>query len=74
MFKIQNISTLHPQYKMSKSKDMFLPPGLRDPSRRNIHNAMVRDKIIIDKYGYETNGEYTEIRVQVALGGGSPLH
>lgn len=45
--------------KMEDSK--LLPPGIRDPSRRVLTNTGVKDKATIEKYGAETNGEYSLI-------------
>lgn len=54
--------------------NLSLPPGIRDPSRRTLRNAVVKDDVEILKYGHETNGAYTEVRVRVAPGGGTPIH
>lgn len=54
--------------------DLSLPPGLRDPSRRILRNAVVKDEVEVLKYSHETNGAYTEMRVRVAPGGGTPIH
>jgi mannose-6-phosphate isomerase-like protein (cupin superfamily) len=50
------------------------PPGIRDHSRRTLSNPKIKDKVFIEKYGAETNGEYTLIRCTVSPGGGTPLH
>lgn len=50
-----------------------LPPGIRDPSRRVLTNSGVKDKVTIEKYGAETNGEYTLIRCWTYPGGGTPI-
>ncbi|KAH6680552.1 hypothetical protein B0J14DRAFT_557900 [Halenospora varia] len=59
---------------MSTSTSTQLPPGLRDPGRRNLTNPLIKDRITIEKYGHETNGEYTLITASVLPGGGTPLH
>ena len=59
---------------MKNSKPTSLPPGIRDPSRRHLTHPTIRDKITIEKYSHETNGEYTLIRCTVSPGGGTPLH
>ncbi len=51
-----------------------LPAGMRDPARRVLTHPIIKDRAIIEKYGAETNGEFTQIRVTVAPGGGTPLH
>ena len=50
-----------------------LPPGMRDPSRRVLTNSGVKDKVTVEKYGTETNGEYTLIRCWTYPGGGTPI-
>ncbi|KUJ22121.1 uncharacterized protein LY89DRAFT_768417 [Mollisia scopiformis] len=59
---------------MADPKDLSLPPGVRDASRRHLYNPVIRDRVIFDRYGQETDGECTEARVTLAPGGGSPLH
>lgn len=51
-----------------------LPPGMRDPARRALSNAGVKDRINIEKYGAETDGEYSQIRVWAYPNGGTPIH
>ncbi|KAH7342750.1 RmlC-like cupin domain-containing protein [Rhexocercosporidium sp. MPI-PUGE-AT-0058] len=51
-----------------------LPAGMRNPSRRTLTNHVVKDHAYFEKYGAETNGAYTQVRVTVAPGGGTPLH
>ncbi|PVH89671.1 hypothetical protein DL98DRAFT_647396 [Cadophora sp. DSE1049] len=51
-----------------------LPAGMRGPSRRTLTNHLIKDEAYIEKYGAETNGAYTQVRVIVAPGGGTPLH
>jgi len=50
------------------------PPGVRDESRRTLSNKIVKDLVFFEKYGAETNGEYTRVRVQVKPQGGTPMH
>jgi mannose-6-phosphate isomerase-like protein (cupin superfamily) len=50
------------------------PPGVRDERRRTVTNKVVKDVAIFEKYGAETNGEYTRVRAKVRPQGGSPLH
>jgi mannose-6-phosphate isomerase-like protein (cupin superfamily) len=52
----------------------ILPPGMRSPPRRTLTNPLIKDKVIFEKYGIETGGEYTQVRVTVSPGGGTPLH
>jgi quercetin dioxygenase-like cupin family protein len=52
----------------------ILPPGMRDPARRTLANPLIKDLVIFEKYGAETGGEYTQVRVTVSPGGGTPLH
>ena len=61
---------------MSSTSDSFktLPAGMRDPPRRTLTNHLIKDEAYIEKYGAETNGAYTQVRVVVAPGGGTPLH
>ncbi|KAI4185682.1 MAG: hypothetical protein L6R41_003974 [Letrouitia leprolyta] len=57
------------------SKDKSdLPPGLSDESRRRIWTPVNKDWVIFEKYGRETNGEYTLLTVSVAPGGGNAAH
>jgi hypothetical protein len=56
---------------MEDSKSV--PPGMRDPSRRVLINSGLNDKITIEKYGTETNGEYSFIRCWTYPGGGTPV-
>ncbi|KAH6724167.1 RmlC-like cupin domain-containing protein [Leptodontidium sp. MPI-SDFR-AT-0119] len=59
----------------SNSKPPQQPPaGIRDPSRRTLTNHLIKDNVYIEKYGTETNSAYTQVRVTVAPGGGTPLH
>ncbi|KAL8808872.1 MAG: hypothetical protein Q9223_003797 [Gallowayella weberi] len=51
-----------------------LPPGLTDDSRRRIWTPIGKDWAIFEKYGRETNGEYTLLTVSVAPGGGNAEH
>jgi len=50
-----------------------LPPGIRDPARRALTNSGIKDRVTIEKYGAETNGEYSLIRCWTFPGGGTPL-
>jgi mannose-6-phosphate isomerase-like protein (cupin superfamily) len=50
------------------------PPGVRDESRRTLTNKVVKDIVFFEKYGSETNGECTRVRVQVKPQGGTPIH
>ena len=59
---------------MSDNNAKGLPPGMRDPARRLVTNKVMQDQGIFEKYGAETNGEYTRCRVTVKPGGGVPLH
>ena len=54
--------------------DKSAPPGLRDDSRRILTNPVLKDEVTFEKYGAETEGKYTRIKVKVAPGGGTPLH
>jgi hypothetical protein len=49
-----------------------LPPGMRDPACRFVYNKVMQDQGIFEKYGAETNSEYTRSRVIVKPGGGVP--
>ncbi|KAL8786824.1 MAG: hypothetical protein Q9213_002561 [Squamulea squamosa] len=51
-----------------------LPPGVRDNSRRRIWTPINKDWATFEKYGRETNGEYTLLTVSVAPGGGNAAH
>ncbi|KAK0125398.1 hypothetical protein ONS95_000585 [Cadophora gregata] len=51
-----------------------LPAGMHNPSRRKLTNHLIKDEAHIEKYSAETNGAYTQVRVTVAPGGGTPLH
>lgn len=59
---------------MSTKRDRNVPPGILDPTRRTITNAVTGETIYVNKYGYETNGEYTEGTLTCKPGGGPPLH
>ncbi|KAL9098525.1 MAG: hypothetical protein Q9163_005832 [Psora crenata] len=50
------------------------PPGIRDNARRFLCNSVLQDEVTFEKYGAETGGEYTRLKVKVAPGGGTPLH
>ncbi|KAL9627439.1 MAG: hypothetical protein Q9164_007607 [Protoblastenia rupestris] len=50
------------------------PPGIKDEARRTLTNPMLKDEVFFEKYGIETNGEYTRLKIKVAPGGGTPLH
>jgi hypothetical protein len=41
------------------------PQGTRDPTRRRVINKVMQEEGIFEKYGAETNGEYTRCRVTV---------
>jgi hypothetical protein len=36
--------------------------------------GLIKDIAVFEKYGAETGGEYTQVRVTVSLGGGTQLH
>ena len=60
---------------MSRNEgERALPPGVRNPERRNISNVALNDYMTIEKYSCETNGEYTRLSGGVRVGGGNPLH
>jgi mannose-6-phosphate isomerase-like protein (cupin superfamily) len=59
---------------MSDKNAKGLPPGMRDPACRLVTNKVLQDQAIFEKYGAETNGEYTRCRVTAKPGGGGPLH
>ena len=44
---------------MSDKNAKGLPPGIRDPAHRFVYNKVMQDQGIFEKYGAETNGEYT---------------
>ena len=47
---------------------------MRDPARQTLSNLLIKDVALFEKYGAETGGEYTQVRVTVALGGGTLLY
>lgn len=48
---------------------------MRDEARKIVTNSIMKDTVIITKYGLETQGEYTKLKVAVAPSGdGIPLH
>lgn len=51
-----------------------IPPGMKDTSRRKIWTPVAKDWAIFEKYGRETNGEYTLLTVSVAPGGQNAAH
>lgn len=51
-----------------------LPPGIADNSRRKIWTPVAKDWAVFEKYGRETNGEYTLLTVSVAPGGQNAAH
>ena len=51
-----------------------IPPGMKDPERRKIWTPVAKDWAIFEKYGRETNGEYTLLTVSVAPGGQNAAH
>lgn len=51
-----------------------LPPGIKSPERRKIWTPDAGDWATFDKYGAETNGEYTELTVSLAPGGANASH
>jgi len=50
------------------------PPGIVDNARRRIWTPVARDWAVFEKYGRETNGEYTLLTVSVAPGGQNAAH
>ena len=50
------------------------PPGVREPSRRRIVNTVTGEDVTFEKYGYETEGRFTQAVVTCQPGGGPPLH
>ena len=59
----------------AKTNDIpHVPPGMIDSSRRKIYNPLAKDWAIFEKYGRETNGEYTLLTVSVAPGGENMAH
>ena len=58
-----------------EAKDVAqIPPGMTTDSRRRIWTPVAKDWTIFEKYGRETNGEYTLLTVSVAPGGGNAAH
>ncbi|RDW57499.1 hypothetical protein BP6252_13759 [Coleophoma cylindrospora] len=55
-------------------KDANEPPGIRIEARRTIANPKIKDIVTFVKYGAETNGEYTELRLKLAPGGEAGMH
>ena len=51
-----------------------IPPGMTDESRRRIWTPVAKDWTRFEKYGRETNGEYTLLTVSVAPGGENAPH
>ena len=52
-----------------------IPPGIRNPSRRQISNKNIGDRVIFTHYSTETsNQNFFRIRCIVKPGGGVPLH
>lgn len=50
------------------------PPGMTNDSRRRIWTPVAKDWVVFEKYGRETNGEYTLLTVSVAPGGENAAH
>ena len=58
-----------------KSKDIArIPPGMTNDSRRRIWTPVAKDWAIFEKYGRETNGEYTLLTVSLAPGCENAAH
>ncbi|KAF2798599.1 hypothetical protein K505DRAFT_371587 [Melanomma pulvis-pyrius CBS 109.77] len=56
-------------------KDAALtPPGILENARGRIYTPVNKDWGIFEKYGRETNGEYTLIKLGVMPGGENPPH
>ena len=51
-----------------------LPPGMKDTNRRKTWTPVAKDWATFEKYGRETNGEYTLLTVGVAPGGANAAH
>jgi quercetin dioxygenase-like cupin family protein len=51
-----------------------IPPGMKEDARRKIWTQVAKDWAIFEKYGRETNSEYTQLRVSVAPGGQNAAH
>ena len=51
-----------------------IPPGIADDSKRKIWTPVAKDWATFEKYGRETNGEYTLLTVSVAPGGKNAAH
>ena len=51
-----------------------VPPGMTNESRRRIWTPVAKDWVTFEKYGRETNGEYTLLTVSVAPSGGNAAH
>ena len=52
-----------------------VPPGIRDPLRREISNKDIGDRVTFTQYSTETpNQDFFRIRCIVKPGGGVPLH
>ena len=47
---------------------------MTDPLPREIYNPVQRDRVIFLKTADETDGEFTLVELEVAPGGGNPLH
>jgi quercetin dioxygenase-like cupin family protein len=59
---------------ISTPRDRSIPPGVLDPSRRTITNAVMKDSIHFHEYGYENSGHATIATLTCAPGGGPPMH
>jgi quercetin dioxygenase-like cupin family protein len=62
------------QTKMAELQKGDIPPGVLNEKRRTIYNKMNNESITFTKYSYETNGDFTEMLIGVAPGGGPPPH
>ena len=51
-----------------------IPPGMTNALRRRIWTPVAKDWTTFEKYGRETNGEYTLLTVSVAPGGANAPH
>ena len=51
-----------------------IPPGMKDAERRKIWTPVAKDWAFFEKYGRETNGEYTLLTVSVSPDGQNAAH
>lgn len=56
------------------AKRLIVPPGVRNAARRSIQSPLLKDRMVYNKYSYETGGEYTELDAMIAPGYDNPEH